>query len=327
MRTDAGSADPGVHPDKLHVVAVGGGHGLAATIRATRRYARRVTAIVSTADDGGSTGRLRRSPGLGLALPAPGDVRHCLAAMASTLSTTSSGSTTSAGPSGRPDGGPLAEALEYRFAGTDVEGHALGNLVLAALTAVTGDFVEAVDEAARMLGLDPDEARVLPATAEPVELRARTTAGDEVVGQVAVSETSDLDRVRVAPEGPPAPADAVDALLDADQIVLGPGSLYTSVLAAAAVDDVRRAVAEGRGQRVYVCNLRAEASETRGYDVAAHVAALARHGIEPDVVVVQPGSLPLGEVGARVVEADVARPHGLAHDSEKLAAALAALAR
>jgi uncharacterized cofD-like protein len=319
-----------MHPDKLHVVAVGGGHGLAATIRATRRYARRVTAIVSTADDGGSTGRLRRSPGLGLALPAPGDVRHCLAAMASTLPTTSAGSAGSAGSSGsrgRPDGGPLVEALEYRFAGTDVEGHALGNLVLAALTAVTGDFVEAVDEAARLLGLDPDEARVLPATAEPVELRARTTSGDEVVGQVAVSETSDLDRVRVAPERPPAPADAVDALLDADQIVLGPGSLYTSVLAAAAVDDVRRAVAEGRGQRVYVCNLRAEASETRGYDVAAHVAALARHGIEPDVVVVQPGSLPLGNVGARVVEVDVARPHGLAHDSEKLAAALAALAR
>jgi uncharacterized cofD-like protein len=307
MATEAGSADP----DKLHVVAVGGGHGLAATIRAARRYARRVTAIVSTADDGGSTGRLRRSPGLGLALPAPGDLRHCLVAMAGS----------------GPAAGPLAEALEYRFAGTDVEGHALGNLVLAALTAVTGDFVEAVDEAARLLGLDPDEARVLPATAEPVQLRASTTAGGEVVGQVAVSETSGLDRVRVVPERPPAPAEAVDALLEADQIVLGPGSLYTSVLAAAAVDDVRRAVAEGRGQRVYVCNLRAEASETRGYDVAAHVEALARHGIQPDVVVVQPGSLPLGEVGVRVVEADVARPHGLAHDSEKLAATLGALAR
>jgi uncharacterized cofD-like protein len=279
---------------------------------------------VSTADDGGSTGRLRRSPGLGLALPAPGDLRHCLVAMAEIPER-----------AGTPGAGPLAEALEYRFAGTDVEGHALGNLVLAALTAVTGDFVEAVDEAARMLGLDPDEARVLPATAEPVELRASTTRGDEVVGQVAVSEASDVDRVRVVPERPPAPDDAIDALLEADQIVLGPGSLYTSVLAAAAVDDVRRAVAEGRGQRIYVCNLRAEASETRGYDVAAHVAALARHGIEPDVVVVQPGTLPLGDIGAvggvrggvRVVEADVARPHRLAHDSEKLAATLGALAR
>lgn len=289
---------------KPRVVAVGGGHGLAATIRAARRYAGRVTAVVSTADDGGSTGRLRS----GLALPAPGDLRHCLAAMAGS------------------GGGPLAEALEYRFAGTDVEGHALGNLVLAALTAVTGDFVAAVDEAARLLELDPEEARVLPATAQPVQLRGRTVDGTEVAGQVAVSETAHIDRVRVVPERPPAPVDAVEALLDADQIVLGPGSLYTSVLAAAVVDDVRRAVAEGRGQRVYVCNLRAEASETRGYDVAAHVAALRRHGIGPDVVVVQPGTLPLGEVGVRVVEAHIARPHGLAHDSAKLAATLADLA-
>jgi uncharacterized cofD-like protein len=293
--------------DGPRVVAIGGGHGLAATIRAVRRYAGRTTAVVATADDGGSTGRLRS----GMDIPAPGDLRRCLVAMAGI------------------EDHPLGLALEYRFKGTDVEGHALGNLVLAALTAVTGDFVEAVDEAARLLGLDPDEARVLPATAEPVELRASTTTGDEVVGQVAVSETLDVDRVRVVPDRPPAPADAVEALLDADQIVLGPGSLYTSVLAAAVVDDVRRAVAEARGRRVYVCNVRAEASETRGYDVAAHVAALARHGIEPDVVVVQRGALPRGEVGAgvTVVEADVARPHGLAHDSEKLAATLGALAR
>jgi uncharacterized cofD-like protein len=303
MSGDAGTPAGAPETDKLHVVAVGGGHGLAATIRAARRYARRVTAVVSTADDGGSTGRLRS----GLSLPAPGDLRHCLAAMAG------------------DESGPLAEALEYRFTGTDVEGHALGNLVLAALTAVTGDFVAAVDEAARLLDLHPDEARVLPATAEPVELRAHTAAGVEVAGQVAVSETSDIERVRVVPGRPPAPEDAVDALLEADQIVLGPGSLYTSVLAAAVVDDVREAVAEGRGQRVYVCNLRAEASETRGYDVAAHVDALARHGVEPDVVVVQSGSLPLGDLGVRVVEADVARPHGLAHDSEKLAAALSSL--
>ncbi|HEX8804319.1 MAG TPA: gluconeogenesis factor YvcK family protein [Acidimicrobiales bacterium] len=305
---DPGSGPgPGLgDPGKLRVVALGGGHGLAASIRAARGYARRVTAVVSTADDGGSTGRLRS----GMALPAPGDVRHCLAAMAG------------------PQSGPLAEALEYRFDGTDVAGHALGNLVLAALTAVTGDFVAAVDEAARLLALDPDEARVLPATAEPVELRAVTVGGEEVVGQVAVSGRTDIDCVRVVPEGPPAPAEVVEALLDADQVVIGPGSLYTSVLAAAVVDDVRRALADSAGLRVYVCNLRAETSETRGYDVADHLAALARHGIAPDVVVVQPGALPLGRLGGgvEVVEADVARPHGLAHDSAKLGAALAALA-
>jgi len=295
---------------KPHVVAVGGGHGLAATIRAVRRYAGRTTAVVSTADDGGSTGRLRD----GMALPAPGDVRTCLVAMAA-----------GAGA------GPLAETLEYRFEGTDVEGHALGNLLLAALTAVTGDFVAAVDEASRLLGLDPEAARVLPATAEPVVLRATVAGaeGRELTGQVAISRSGGIERIGVEPRRARAPAEAVEALVDADQIVLGPGSLFTSVLAAAVVEDVRRAAADSRGRLVYVCNLRAEGVETFGYDVAAHVAALRRHGIEPDVVVTQAGGLPLGQLDAgvevEVVQADVARPNGLAHDSAKLARVLAEL--
>jgi uncharacterized cofD-like protein len=299
------------------VVAVGGGHGLAATIRAIRRYAGRTTAVVATADDGGSTGRLRDT----MELPAPGDVRHCLVAMAGT----------------GPDGGsaPLVDALEYRFDGTDVAGHALGNLLLAGLTAVTGDFVAAVDEASRLLGLDPEVARVLPATAEPVVLRATLAGGGgegALTGQVAISRAGGIERVGVEPSGARAPAAAVDALADADQIVLGPGSLFTSVLAAAVVDDVRRALADARGRLVYVCNLRAEGVETFGYDVAAHVAALRRHGIDPDVVVTQVGGLPLGDLGAlragagiEVVEADVARPRGLAHDSTELARVLAEL--
>lgn len=287
------------------MVAVGGGHGLAATIRAVRRYAGRTTAVVSTADDGGSTGRLRDR----MALPAPGDVRTCLVAMAD-----------GAGA------GPLAEALEHRFEGTDVEGHALGNLLLAALTAVTGDFVAAVDEASRLLGLDPEVARVLPSTAEPVVLRA-TAAGRELTGQVAISRSGGIERIGVEPAGARTPAEAVEALVDADQVVLGPGSLFTSVLAAAVVDDVRRAVADSRGRLVYVCNLRVEGVETFGYDVAAHVAALRRHGIDPAVVVSQAGGLPLGEVdaGVEVIQADVARPPGLAHDGAKLAKVLADL--
>lgn len=295
-----------------HVVAVGGGHGLAATIRAVRRYAARTTAVVTTADDGGSTGRLRS----GLPLPAPGDLRRCLAAMADPYRDGGGG----------PPARPLAAALEYRFGGTDVEGHALGNLLLAALTQATGDFVEAVDEVGRMLGLDPTTARVLPATAEPVVLRARTRAGDEIEGQVAVSRARDIDRVELRPAGACAPPAALKALLDADQVVLGPGSLFTSVLAAAVVDDVRRAIAAGGGRCVYVCNLRAEVAEAAGYDVAAHVAALRRHGVEPDVVVTQRGGLPVGDPGVEVVEADVARPNGLAHDSGRLAAVLARLA-
>jgi uncharacterized cofD-like protein len=307
---------------KPHVVAVGGGHGLAATIRAVRRYAGRITAVVATADDGGSTGRLRDA----MALPAPGDVRHCLVAMAS--------DDPGADPGDRPGGEPtpLVDALEFRFDGTDVAGHALGNLLLAGLAAVTGDFVAAVDEASRLVGLDPDVARVLPATVEPVVLRASVTGvpGGELTGQVAISRAGGIDLVAVEPAGARAPAAAVEALVDADQIVLGPGSLYTSVLAAAVVDEVRRGIADSRGRVVYVCNLRAEGTETFGYDVADHVAALRRHGIAPEVVVTQAGGLPLGglqELGAGVdlVRADVARPKGVAHDSAKLAAVLAEL--
>jgi uncharacterized cofD-like protein len=285
------------------VVALGGGHGLAATIRAVRRYAARTTAVVATADDGGSTGRLRA----GLDLPAPGDVRHCIEAMAG------------------PRGGPLAGALDYRFDGTDVEGHALGNLLLAGLVASLGNFEAAVDELCRLVGLDPERGWVVPATSGPVVLRGVTAGGDRVTGQVAIARRVGIDRVSVDPPDARAPLAALDALAAADQVVLGPGSLYTSVLAAAVVDDVREALKQARGRRVYVCNVRAEAGETRGHDVAAHVGALRRHGIEPDVVLVQRGALPCGDVDAEVVEADVVRPHGLAHDPVKLAKVLRSL--
>jgi uncharacterized cofD-like protein len=296
-RTRAGG--PAVAPA---VVVVGGGHGLAATIRAARTYAAGLTAVVATADDGGSTGRLRSA----IAMPAPGDVRRCVEAMAAD-----------------PDGA-LSRALEYRFAGSDVEGHALGNLLIAGLQSVTGDFVAAVDELSRLVGVDPS-GRVLPATVDPVVLHADTTDGRRVTGQVAISRTTGIDRVLVEPPDAAVPADAVDALLEADQVVLGPGSLFTSVLAAAVVDGVRDAVKRSTGRRVYVCNVRAELAETRGYDVAAHVAALRRHGIEPDVVLAQRDALPQGDVGVPVVEADVVRPNGLAHDPELLGAALAGL--
>jgi uncharacterized cofD-like protein len=297
-------------PTGPRVVAVGGGHGLATTIRAVRRYAGRVTAVVATADDGGSTGRLRS----GMDIPAPGDLRRCLVAMAGI------------------EEDPLGQALEYRFKGTDVEGHALGNLLLAALGAVTGDFVAAADQVAALLGLDPDAARVVPATCEPVELRAVTGDGTQVKGQVAVSTTEGVERVALDPAGAKPPPGLVDTVLGADQVVLGPGSLYTSVLAAAVVDDLRDAIAASGGQRIYVCNLRADGVETRGYDVERHVAALRTHGVEPDVVLVHrvgtgTGVAIEGGGGARLVTADLARPQGVVHDPAKLGASLAALVR
>lgn len=291
------------------VVALGGGHGLAATIRAARRYAGHVTAIVATADDGGSSGRLREK----MVLPAPGDVRRCLVAMAGA------------------EGEPLGQAFEHRFGGTDVEGHALGNLLLAGLSAVTGDFVAACDETATLLGVDPARGRVMPATVDPSELHAVTADGRQVAGQVAVSETEGIDRVWLEPAGIKPPVGLYDEILRADQILLGPGSLYTSVLAASVVSELTDALAAAEAQTVYICNLRSDVPESRGYDVCDHVDALTRHGISPDVVLadsgspLEPGALADRHPQTRLVTAAVARPHGLAHDSSELADTLSAL--
>jgi uncharacterized cofD-like protein len=280
------------------VVAVGGGHGLAATLRAVRRYADEVVGIVSVADDGGSSGRLRDAIGVA----APGDLRRCLATLA--------------------DDSLFAQAFSHRFAGGELDGHALGNLVLAAMADVSGDLVRAAGEAARLLGVD---ATILPATSAAVTLVGTTDTGRSVIGQVAVQETDGISRVSLDPPDAAAPPEAVAALEEADQIVIGPGSLYTSVLAALSVPALREAFGRTKARTAYVCNLRPQAPETNGYDVAAHVAALRRHGIDPDVVVVHPRSLPLGDVDTGLCERPVARPNGLVHDPVALSEALEGL--
>lgn len=289
----------------LKVVAIGGGAGLSVTLRAVRRYAADTTAVVATADDSGSTGRLR----MAMPMPALGDLRRCLTAI-----------------SGQYDA-PIGRAMEYRFPGTDVEGHTLGNLLLVGLAGVTGDFQTAIDEAARLLGVDLATARVFPATVEPVGLRATTRTGCVIDGQYAISKTPGLIRIALEPPGVRAPAGLVARIQQADQIVLGPGSVYTSILAAALVDDVRAALAAAAGRRVYVCNLEPEYRETEDHhDVAAHVDALRRHGIDPDLVLVDHMCrIPLGEISIPVVSADLADPGASVHDSDKLAAALSAL--
>lgn len=286
------------------VVAVGGGHGLAATLTACVGWTGRLTAIVSVADDGGSSGRIRSSTGL----PAPGDLRRCLTTLAD------------------PGRAVLAAALERRFEGGDLDGHAAGNVVLAALAAEEGgDLAAAVDHVAELLGV-PRHVTVVPASTGPVELVATTTAGGTVRGQVAIEAAGGVERVGVEPADAVPPAAALDAIEGADLVVLGPGSLYGSVLAAAAVPAVADALRAAKGRCVFVCNLRPRPPETAGYDVAAHVASLRRHGVEPDVVLVQSDGLPVGDVGGvEVVEVHLARDHGLSHDPARLGAALRAL--
>lgn len=285
------------------VVAVGGGHGQAASLRAIRRYAGTVTAIVSVADDGGSSGRLREL----LGIPAPGDIRRCIGALL-------------------PEGSAVAAALEHRFDDGDLDGHALGNLVIAALTAATGDFVRGVAEAGRMLGI---EGEVVPATSVPVVLKGQGAIA-ELHGQVAISKAGQVAEVSLVPPDAPPPPAALAALAAADQIVLGPGSLYTSLLAACAVAGLRAAIAaagERGAQRVYVSNLREQPPETAGYDVADHVRALARHGIECDVVLADTSGIALGRLdgGPPVVQTPLAGRNGLVHSPDLLAPALASL--
>lgn len=281
------------------VVALGGGHGLSATLRAARRYAGDITAVVSVADDGGSSGRLRKAFGI----PAPGDLRRCLVALGD-------------------ETGVWGRVFEHRFDAGELHGHAVGNLIIAGLAAETGDFTAALAEAGRLLGA---VGRVLPATIEPVVLKA-TAAGGEVHGQVAVANTSRIVHVEVVPAEPAVPQAALDAIARADQVVIGPGSLFTSVLAVLAVPGIRAALERTRAQKVYVANLREQPPETAGFDVAAHVEALLVHGVEPDVVLAHRAALPLGDAGAvPVVERPVAAAGGGAHDPVLLAGALADL--
>ena len=283
------------------VVALGGGHGLAATLAAARRYAGEVTAIVSVADDGGSSGRLRRA----LGTPPPGDLRKCLVAL---------------GDADRVWG----RAFEHRFAEGELEGHALGNLVISGLAEVTGDFLAALAEAGRLVGA---VGEVVPATRSPVVLKAQAPGGEDVEGQVAIGRAGPVAGVSVVPADPEVYPQALDALARAHQVVIGPGSLFTSVLAVVAVPALREALARTRGRKVYVCNLRPQMPETAGFDVAAHVEALLAHGVDIDLVVCDSSTLPLGKPSPPVVDRRLARPDGLAHDPARLAAVLEDLVR
>lgn len=263
------------------VVAIGGGHGLAATLQAARTYAGEVTAVVSVADDGGSSGRLRAA----LGIPAPGDLRRCLVALAAD-----------------PDA-LWPRVFEHRFESGEMEGHAVGNLVIAGLAATTGSFTAALEEAGRLVGA---QGRVLPATESPVVLKAESEGG-EIEGQMAVSLQGRISRVALVPPDAPGHPAALEAIATADQIVLGPGSLYTSLLAALVVPAVRDAVISTGAPVVYVANLRPQVPETDGYSTDDCVRALRDHGIDPDHVITPEGMADGG---------------GAAHDPARLAAAL-----
>ena len=255
---------------RAHAVAIGGGHGLSRTLQALSRIAGHTTAVVTAADDGGSSGRLRRD--LGDIIP-PGDLRKAIAALS------------------RRD--ELSRLLEYRFPRGELAGHSLGNLIMVALEDLNGrDVVAALDELCELLGVP---GRVLPCTTTPLTLFARTHER-EITGQKSVAQTPRVQRVWLEPADVSAPPDVVAAIARADLVVIGPGSLYTSIIPNLLVRDVAQAVIDAAVPVVFVANLREQPGETEGMTILDHLDALAAHvpALRIDVLVAHDGPPPAG---------------------------------
>ena len=253
-------------PDGPTVTAIGGGHGQAAALEAIQSYAGEIFALVAVGDDGGSSGRLS-----GLGIPPPGDIRRCLLALT-------------------PEPSLWSELFGHRFTGGDVADHSLGNLILAALTDLYGDFESAVGTAERMLGT---LGSVMPVGDRSITLEA-TIDGRNVVGQKKISETrGEVTELRIEPRDAAATRRALTAVAVADQIVIGPGSLYTSTVSALKVNMLTESILSAAAQRVFVLNLVTQDGETLEMSGGDHLDALATHvGVTgPGVVVVHEGAL------------------------------------
>ncbi|MEX2532515.1 MAG: uridine diphosphate-N-acetylglucosamine-binding protein YvcK [Nitriliruptoraceae bacterium] len=265
-------------------VAIGGGHGTAKTLMALRSLTACVTAVVTVADDGGSSGRLRREMDV---LP-PGDLRMALVALAE-----------------RPE---LAELLQFRFSRGELSGHSLGNLIIVALQELLdGDLLAALERVGTALGL---AGRVLPCTTDEVHLRARTVDG-EISGQTNVAKAVRIEQVWLEPKTPtPTPA-VLDAITDARLIVVGPGSLYTSILPNLLIPSIATAITQSTATVVYVANLREQLGETQGMTFAAHLDAVLQHAPELriDVLLAHAGPPVSGSLPALTVKPSLTHPH------------------
>ena len=245
---------PRAHGPKIAVI--GGGHGLSTRLRGLKQSTENITAIVTVADDGGGSGMLRQD----LGMPPPGDIRNCMEALANTE--------------------PLmSELMRYRFTEGSLAGQSFGNLFLAALNGISPSFDAAVSRMSEVLAIT---GRVLPVTTADIQLEAEFENGASVVGESKIfyckkKEDCRIRQVRLLPEHPKALPAAMEAIRDADMIVLGPGSLYTSVIPNLLVDGIVEAIQESKGLKVYVCNVMTQEGETEGYTVSDHIAAIFAH--------------------------------------------------
>ncbi|MEO7118114.1 MAG: gluconeogenesis factor YvcK family protein [Candidatus Limnocylindrales bacterium] len=304
------------------IVAIGGGTGLSVLLRGLKELSSNITAVVTVADDGGSSGMLRQE----LGIPPVGDLRNCIAALA--------------------DAEPaMARLLQYRFptepGANGVGGHAFGNLLIAALSAIEGDFEEGVRQSNKVLAV---RGQVVPVAPEALTLHAELADGRSLEGQSVIARARGIRRVWITPADVAASGEAVEAILAADLVVLGPGSLYTSLLPSLLVPGIRAALEASQALRVYVANVATQVGETEGYTLSEHLAALHAHGVGSiiDTVVANDNRRAravLGDPGApvgvdlaldgtpRVITADIVDDDNAHHhDSHKLAALLARLA-
>ncbi|MEH2298003.1 gluconeogenesis factor YvcK family protein [Nostoc sp.] len=232
------------------IVVIGGGTGLSTLLRGLKTYSANITAIVTVADDGGSSGRLRQEFGV---LP-PGDIRNCLAALADEEKL-------------------LTELFQYRFrAGDGLTGHSFGNLFLTAMSDITGDLEQAVAASSKVLAV---RGQVLPATLSDVRLWAELADGRRIDGESSIPKAGGkIVKIGCIPANPPAVPAAIKALKEADYIIIGPGSLYTSLIPNLLVPEIADAIAQTNAPRIYICNIMTQPGETEGYTVADHIRAI-----------------------------------------------------
>ncbi len=242
------------------IVAVGGGTGLSMLLKGIKHITNNITAVVTVGDDGGSSGRLRNEMGV---LP-PGDIRNCIAALAN-------------------DEDLVTKLFQYRFkSGEGLEGHSFGNLFLTALCSITGDMVRAVKESSNVLSI---RGRVLPSTLDDMKLVAEMEDGRIIHGESNIPEAhGKIKRLFTDPQNCSALDDVINAIKDAELIILGPGSLYTSVIPNLLIKQIAQEIAKSNAKKIYVCNIMTQPGETDGYTVSDHIKALMKHANSRDII-------------------------------------------
>ena len=296
------------------VVAIGGGHGLHTLLRGLKKYTPEITAVITVADDGGASGRIRRDFNT---LP-PGDFRNCLVALAD-------------------DEDLMAKLFQFRFGkGAGLDGHSVGNLLITALTELTGSFEKALSESARVLAI---KGRILPSTTERITLCAevRCPETSEITlaeGESAIPQKQGkIERLFIKPEGARAFPETIKAILNADIITIGPGSLFTSIMPNLMVEGIAGAIRASRALKIYICNIATQRGETDGFTLEDHVRALERNvgkglfeviiansNTDFEIPNAEPVRPVINDANYRVVMADlVDREHPWRHDPDRLA--------